>query len=171
MAITIRIPDLLRSKINAYIEKRKVEYSRYCLNDFFAEAARNLVDGPAVLRPEPGYQFQTQRDEPQPITGRKKTAAELAASIPGLSLGVGAVVSPLFADAPGEDVPSWRPELDKVRQIWQSDPSAGAEEYATLMLGGKMPPGQFKQWHSDQKVFNGLVNWLDEHRAIEDEQI
>jgi hypothetical protein len=43
--LTILIPEILRAKIDAYVERHRQHYARYSLNDFFIAAAREMLDG------------------------------------------------------------------------------------------------------------------------------
>lgn len=46
LVVTVRIPnDVLRGRIDQHISKRKIDYPKYSLNDFFLEAARHELDG------------------------------------------------------------------------------------------------------------------------------
>jgi hypothetical protein len=183
MAMTIEIPEILRLKVDAYVERRRAEYSRYSVKDALLEGLRRLLDEPVTGNWTPAkYTEERERGTPETINGPRKTAAELAASIPGLNLGAGpsgyalqqkeregliawSDPKPLdVGDCPAENVQSmWREPLGKVRAIWQSDSSAGAEEFGTL-LGGQMPPSKFAQWATQPKVFEGLVAYLDANR-------
>ena len=147
--LNVRIPGALRAKLDKYVEKRQEQYIRYCYNDAVVGALRNLVDG--------GYDFKIAEEAeftPEPLfsNDKKKTAAELAAMIPGVTMGM-----------PGKK--SWRSVLGPVRDRWAVDPSQGAEDFMNAM-GGDPPPGKFASWRSLPKVFSALVEYLDRERPL-----
>lgn len=82
--MTIEIPEVLRAKVDAYVERRRVEYSRYSVKDAIFEALRQLVEGPGD--PQGLAQNIVQRGAAKPAA--RMTPDQLIASIPGLRLGV-----------------------------------------------------------------------------------
>jgi hypothetical protein len=170
MAMTIEIPEVLRAKVDAYVERRRADYSRYSVKDAIIEALRNLVDGPqdatiaharAVITSGPtsnGGAFQT--------GAPKMTAAQLAASIPGLTLGESLSVtdSPVFANGDGEDVKTkpWLPELTRIQRMSEMDPSSSADEFASLLRGEQFhPPKGWGMWSLEKRA-----RWLDQNKPI-----
>ena len=81
--VTVRFADILYRRVVADVEKRKQENRKFSISDWLIEAAREKLDGP----PEPAGTMAIHRNvftAPAP----RRSAAELAASIPGVRLGI-----------------------------------------------------------------------------------
>lgn len=60
--LTIRVPEILKVRMEEAVEKRRAEYARFSLNDFVLEACREKLDGvvsvtvtPRFTLPEDGH--------------------------------------------------------------------------------------------------------------------
>jgi hypothetical protein len=110
----------------------------------------------------------------------RKTAAEIAASIPGVSAGVmseqalrgrqapyGAWSGEVRQDDPGESVPSWSADLDK----WATDPTQADDDLTTALFARtgavRKLPREFMNWTKDRKVLARLTQYLDREHPLE----
>ncbi len=99
----------------------------------------------------------------------RKTAAEIAASIPGVNLCIGQSFDKSeqlnseiidVGDMPVEEVQAWFPELQRLAALYFEDPSTAIDELQTQMHG-KKAPGAYASWYMDKKVMRKFSEWLD----------
>lgn len=108
---------------------------------------------------------------------QRKKLEDLAASIPGLHVGVGegnASTAPTaqmdntyVGDCPVEDVKTkpWLPILLKLQQMGEVDPGSAAEEFNTLLKGEQFrQPKGWHQWSMEKRA-----RWLDQNKALVEE--
>jgi len=139
--LNVRIPDILRVKLDRYVEKRQEEFIRYCYNDAVVEALRRLVD-------EDSQEIRLVGELEYQVPKSPTTAAELAAIIPGVSLGMG---------TPGR---KWLPELKKLKAKGEVDQTSADEDFKT-MIPEFRPPKGWNSW-----TIEGRAKWLDEKHPI-----
>ncbi len=101
--VEVEIPIILAKRMEMYVrQKHKLGFTGYTLNDLMLESAYAMIDdeNPGAARMgDPVYEYDeggpvedvpgpgiTKPTPPQP--GVKRTAAEIAASIPGVSRGI-----------------------------------------------------------------------------------
>ena len=144
---TVRIPEVLRSKVDAYIEKRRVEYVRFSLNDFLMEAMRDKLDGAPVA------------------TAVYQQAEMMPSNPPPFGKSAEAFLAGKLAPSHPTKREHWLPVLEKIAAKYAVDPSEG-EELARL-LNGEMPPSRYAQWATMPKVRNALAVYLDETHPME----
>jgi len=164
--LTLRVPEILKARIDSYTAKRKEADPKYALNDFFLEAARGKLDGNSAMPtvkvwPDPtGVEVREQGKPP-----RKFTAAEVAASIPGVAVGLPPATWGERADAPDEwsEVPTrpWLPELQRLDRLGR-DGGDAVSEFNEMTAGVTFPPNFFKTWSLKDRAV-----WLDKERPLE----
>lgn len=92
----------------------------------------------------------------------KPTAAQLAASIPGLKLGLSASEIEISDDSEDVATRPWLPELIQAAKRGELDPGDGTEYFLSLYGGPFKPPKGWSQWSIDKRAA-----YLDEHAPLE----
>jgi Arc/MetJ-type ribon-helix-helix transcriptional regulator len=159
--ITVSLPDILRAKMDKYIETRRVEYKRYSMNDCVVEAIRAFLDAPVPRA--------TQTDV-------KRVAA---ASAPILGSDPGFGKNPLeFLAARAGNAPApvaqatrerWASRLNQLAQEYQIDPGSAQEDLAYLINGRVTLGANYANWHSMPKTRAALAEYLDKNAPLEAE--
>lgn len=99
-----------------------------------------------VQRPWPG-------EVEKSTNGKRRTAADLVASIPGLKMGMS-----VHSEPPGD--PLSLPFVMDLARRYHDDPGDTIERMLTRTRGEALP-GKLASWHSDKKQLRGLAAWLD----------
>jgi hypothetical protein len=144
---TIRVPEILLARVQSYIQKRS-EQGAYSFNEFFLEAARNQLDGRDAA-PLAGSRGGERRPSETPTVGKLRSAAEIAASIPGVKLGVGLAEAQdvarrgsIATEPVEEDIPTrpWYPELAKVQRLAEENLGEANELFLELLRQSVVEP-------------------------------
>lgn len=94
--------------------------------------------------------------------GQKRTAAELAASIPGLKVGL-----TIQAEPSGD--PASIPFVMDLARRYHDDPGDALERMLTRTRGEAVP-SKMASWHSDKKQLRAVAVWLDQDYPLTDTQ-
>lgn len=151
--LSVRLSDVLLRRIDDAVAKRQEEFSKYCVNDWIRDAAREKLDG----TPGPSQQGHSAAAA-RPLAGTKRTAADLAASIPGVARGLGAAGS---GEAPVES------EGSRFIRSLLSKTEGDANEDLLYRTGGELPPGTMGRWYYDRHHRSLLAAWIDENYSQE----
>lgn len=153
--ISLRVPRMLSRRMKPAVEATRDSYGRkLSINDWIVVAIGNQLDGPAQepLRTGPGASGAP------PIPGAKRTAADLAASIPGVALGLGTALS---GEAPVES------EGSRFIRSLLSKTEGDANEDLLTRTQGEIPPGTMGRWYYDRHHRSLLAAWIDENHPQE----
>lgn len=145
-------------RVDDAVAKRKGEERKFSLNDWIVEAIRAKVDGGDAraygMLPNGDIVLPVKID-PAGAFGRKRTAAELAASIPGVRVGMGENFFDA-GDAPVEDVVLF--DWDKQFAKWASHGEEGDREMTEYFQEHRVEGGFWKQ-----KTKAGRLLWCKEN--------
>lgn len=128
------IPAILHKRMMTEVRKRQLSVSKFSLTDWINETCRERLDGPAHHPPlqAPARQHQEPRVEQPAYLPRTTTrsAADIAAGIPGLSVGLS-----------NPKPKGWLHELRRLARQGEVDPEGAATEESRLLDGFNRPKG------------------------------